>query len=257
MIKAVFLDIDGTMLSFETHRVPDNTRMALREARSKGIKIFVSTGRHSSDIINLDGLEFDGYITLNGAYCRIGHQVIFKKHIPHDDLAAFVRYDEEIKPVPCFFVEANRVYANREDELVTQMMDLVEFTPRPIVPSHEFLGKEIFQLTAFFPDEDESTIMQHLPGCGVTRWYPTFADIVALGVDKSVGLDQVGAYFGIATDEMMAIGDGGNDISMIRHAGIGVAMGNAGEDVKKAADYITTSVDDDGIGHAFRKFGII
>lgn len=257
MIKAVFLDIDGTMVSFETHRVPDNTKMALREARSRGVKVFVSTGRHSSDIINLDDLEFDGYITLNGAYCRVGDQVIFKKHIPREDLAAFIRYDEEIKPVPCFFVETDRVYANREDKIVTRMMELVEFTPRPIVPSHEFLGKEIFQLTAFFSAEDEPTVMQHLPGCEATRWYPTFADIVARGVDKSVGLEQIGAYFGFTKDEMIAIGDGGNDISMIRYAGIGIAMGNAGEDVKKAADYITTSVDDDGIGNAFRKFGLI
>jgi Cof subfamily protein (haloacid dehalogenase superfamily) len=257
MIKAVFLDIDGTMLSFETHRVPDNTRMALQEARNRGIKIFVSTGRHGSDIINLDGLEFDGYITLNGAYCWIGDQVIFKKHIPHEDLAAFIHYDEAVKPVPCFFVEADHVFANREDALVTQMMELVEFTPRPVVPSHEFLGKEIFQLTAFFPDEDESTVMQHLPGCGVTRWYPTFADIVARDIDKSVGLERIGACFGFNRDEMMAIGDGGNDISMIQYAGIGIAMGNADENVKRIADYVTASVDDDGIGKAFRKFGII
>lgn len=257
MIKAVFLDIDGTMVSFQTHCVPDNTKQALREARSRGIKIFVSTGRHSSDINNLGDLEFDGYITLNGAYCRVGEQVVFKKHIPHEDVAAFIRYDEEVEPVPCFFVESDRVYANRKDELVTQMMDLVEFTPRPIVPSREFLGREIFQLTAFFPAERDAEIMQHLPGCDTARWYPTFADIVARGVDKSVGLEKVGAHFGFKKEEMMAIGDGGNDISMIQYAGTGVAMGNANEEVKQVANYITTSVDDDGVGNAFRHFGII
>lgn len=257
MIKAIFLDIDGTMVSFQTHRVPDNTKQALREARSRGVKLFVSTGRHCSDINNLGDLEFDGYITLNGAYCRIGEQVIFKKHIPFDDLAAFIRYDEEVEPLPCFFVEADRVLANRKDELVTQMMDLVEFTPRPILPSRTFLGKEIFQLTAFFPAERDAKIMQHLPGCVSTRWYPTFADIVARGIDKSIGLEKVGAHFGVKKEEMMAIGDGGNDISMIQYAGIGVAMGNAGDEIKQAADFVTTSVDDDGIGHAFRQFGII
>lgn len=257
MIKAIFLDIDGTMVSFNTHRVPDNTKKALREAREKGVKIFVATGRHSSDINNLDNLEFDGYITLNGAYCRVGHEVVFKKNIPHEDVAAFVRYEEEVEPIPCFFVEAGCVSANREDELVSQMMKLVEFTPRPIIPSREFLHKEIFQLTAFFPIEREDEIMKFLPGCAATRWYPTFTDIVARGVDKSVGLDKIGAYFGFHKDEMMAIGDGGNDISMLQHAGIGVAMGNAGEDVKQAANYVTTSVDDDGVGNALRHFGVI
>ena len=257
MIKAVFLDIDGTMVSFETHCVPDNTKDALREVRKKGVKVFVATGRHSSDIINLGDLEFDGYITLNGAYCKIGNEVVFKKSMPRDIIEAFVRYETETAPIPCFFVEADRVTANMTDELMDQMMALVKFPPRPVFPSKENIDKEIFQMSAFFPIEREAEIMKRLPGCTTTRWYPTFTDINAIGVDKSVGLSKIGDYFGFSIDEMMAFGDGGNDISMIKYAGTGVAMGNAGEEVKLAADYITTSVDDDGIGNALRHFGVL
>ena len=257
MIKAVFLDIDGTMVSFKTHRVPDNTKNALREVRKKGIKVFVSTGRSCSDINNLDDLEFDGYITLNGALCRVGDEVVFKKSIPSEDVRSFIRYIEEVEQMSCFFVEAGKVSANMEDELMTQMMELVKFTPRPILPLKEFLDKEIFQMTAFFPIEREDEIMRHLPGCTSARWYPTFTDIVAVGVDKSVGLAKMGEYFGFGVDEMMALGDGGNDISMLKYAGVGVAMGNAGEDVKHVADYVTTSVDDDGVGNALRHFGVL
>jgi Cof subfamily protein (haloacid dehalogenase superfamily) len=257
MIKAVFLDIDGTMVSFETHRVPDNTKKALKEARDRGIKVFVATGRSGSDINNLDDLEFDGYITVNGAYCMVGDKVVFKKNIEREDVEAFVRYVEEIEPIACFFVEADRVSANMINEQMAQMMKFVKFTPRPVLPSREFIGKEIFQMTAFFPVEHEEKLMAHLPGCEATRWYPTFADIVARGVDKSVGMEKIGEYLGFKADEMMAIGDGGNDISMIKYAGAGVAMGNAGEEVKLAADYITTSVDDDGVGNAFRHFALL
>ena len=257
MIKAVFLDIDGTMVSFETHRVPENTKKALREARDKGVKVIVATGRSGTDINNLDNLEFDGYITVNGAYCTIGDEVIFKKGIFREDVEAFVRYVEEVEPMSCFFVEADRVSANMMNEQMARMMELVKFTPRPILPSREFIDKEIFQMTAFFPVEDEEKLMKHLPGCVATRWYPTFADIVARGVDKSIGMEKIGEYFGFGADEMMAIGDGGNDISMIKYAGTGVAMGNAGEDVKLVADYVTTSVDDDGIGNALRHFGVL
>ncbi|MDR2681275.1 MAG: Cof-type HAD-IIB family hydrolase [Tannerella sp.] len=257
MIKAIFLDIDGTMVSFNTHRIPENTKQVLREAGRRGVKIFVATGRHRSDINNLDDLEFDGYITLNGGYCFVGDEVIFKKHIPREDVEAFVRYGEEVEPVPCFFVEADRVSADMEDEYMISMMKLVKFEPRPVVPAREFINREVFQLTAFFPPEREAEIMKHLPGCAATRWYPTFADIVARGIDKSAGLEKAGAYFGFGTGEMMAIGDGGNDISMIKYAGVGVAMGNAGEEVKRAADYVTTSVDDDGIGNALRHFGVV
>ena len=257
MIKAVFLDIDGTMVSFQAHHVPENTRKALHEARNNGLKLFVATGRHSSDIIHLGGLVFDGYMTLNGAICQVGNEVIFKKAIPQEDIAAFIRYEEEIEPIPCFFVEEDKVSINREDALITQMMDMVEFSPRQLVPSHAFLHKEIFQLTAFFPAEREFELLKHFPNCELSRWYPTFADLVARGVDKSVGLEKIGAYCGFSADEMMAIGDGGNDISMIRYAGIGVAMENANDEVKSAANYITTSVENDGVGNALRHFGLI
>ena len=257
MIKAVFLDIDGTMVSFDTHRVPDTTIRALHEARRRGVKVFVATGRSGRDIDNLCGLEFDGYITLNGAYCCVGDEVVFKKSIPVEDVAAFVRYVEEVEPVSCFFVEAGKVSANMMNEQMAQMMEMVKFTPRPIVPSREFVGREIFQMTAFFPLEQERSIMELLPECVSTRWYPTFTDIVARGVDKGVGLEKIGEYFGFSADEMMALGDGGNDISMIKYAGVGVAMGNAGDEVKLAADYVTTSVDDDGVGNALRHFGVL
>jgi Cof subfamily protein (haloacid dehalogenase superfamily) len=256
MIKAIFLDIDGTMVSFNTHRVPENTKKVLRKARSNGVKIFVATGRHRSDINNLDDLEFDGYITLNGGYCFTGDEVIFKKHIPREDVEAFVRYSEDVEPIPCIFMEADRISANMENEYMVSMMGRVKFQVRPIVPARELISKKIFQLTAFFPSEREDGIMKRLSGCTATRWYPTFADIVARGVDKSAGLEKTGAHFGVSAAEMMAIGDGGNDISMIKYAGTGVAMGNADEEVKRAADYITTSVDDDGVGNALRHFGV-
>ena len=257
MIKAVFLDIDGTMVSFKTHRVPDNTKIALLEARNRGVKIFVCTGRSATDINNLDDMEFDGYITVNGAFCMVGEKVIFKKSIAAEDIRSFIRYVEEIEPISCFFVEKDKVSANMINEQMKQMMKIVEFTPRPTLPIREFADKEIFQLTAFFSVEHEEKLMKHLPGCVSTRWYPTFADIVACGVDKSVGMQKFGEYFGFVRDEMMAIGDGGNDIPMIKYAGVGVAMGNADDEVKLAADFIASSVDEDGVGNAFRYYGIL
>ena len=65
------------------------------------------------------------------------------------------------------------------------------------------------------------------------------------------------AHFGIPASDTMAFGDGGNDIEMLRFAGVGVAMGNAGEEVRLAADYVTDDVDHDGIQNALRRFGVI
>ena len=75
MVKAIFFDIDGTLVSFETHKIPASTQEALKTLRDKGIKIFIATGRPQCLINNLGDLEFDGYITVNGSYCfTAGHQ---------------------------------------------------------------------------------------------------------------------------------------------------------------------------------------
>lgn len=89
------------------------------------------------------------------------------------------------------------------------------------------------------------------------RWYPTFADIIASGVDKGVGIDQFCNYHGFSLEETMAFGDGGNDLEMLRHAAIGIAMGNADDDVKQAADYVTNDVDDEGVFKALQHFGLV
>ena len=109
----------------------------------------------------------------------------------------------------------------------------------------------------FKQDEDLEVFSHVLKHCEPMRWYPLFADIIARGNSKSHGIDKVIEYYGIDLKDTMAFGDGGNDIPMLRHAGIGVAMGNAAPEVQNAANYITTSVDEDGILNALKHFGIL
>lgn len=87
MIKALFFDIDGTLVSFNTHTIPQSTLNAIAELRKKGIKLFISTGRPRVAINNLGNLEFDGYITMNGSYCfGENDEVIYKSPIPKSDV---------------------------------------------------------------------------------------------------------------------------------------------------------------------------
>ena len=74
MIKALFFDIDGTLVSFNTHKIPDSTIQAIEQAKEKGIQVYISTGQPFSLINNIDEIShlIDGYITVNGAYCFIG-----------------------------------------------------------------------------------------------------------------------------------------------------------------------------------------
>ena len=119
------------------------------------------------------------------------------------------------------------------------------------------MQQRILQLTPFFSVDYERELMARIPSCTSGRWHPAFTDITAQGADKGEGMLAMAAHFSLDSQYTMAFGDGGNDASMIRTAGIGVAMGNALDTLKQEADYTTTSVDDDGVLNALRHFSIV
>lgn len=257
MVKAIFFDIDGTLVSFQTHRLPESTVWALDRLREKGVRLFIASGRQKRFINNLGTQEFDGYVTLNGGYCLAGaDKPIYKHRIPPEDIAALIRYQEEVEPFPCALVEEEETYLNYANETTEAIGRMLNFDP-PVRPLSENRRKDVFQLIAYFGEGEERRIMSVLPHCEATRWNPLFADVIPAGSSKAVGIDKMLAYFGIPLADTMAFGDGGNDVSMLRHVGIGVAMGNAGDEARRAADYVTTSVDEDGILNALRHFGVI
>ena len=261
MTKALFFDIDGTLVSFQTHAIPASTIEALTLAHEKGIQIFIATGRAMAEINNLDELQsrglIDGYITMNGSYCFVGDEIIYKRPIPKEEVVTLARISEE-RGYACIFVGEKDVWVCQESEELRRLFyDFLKVKEFPVVPFEEVTDREIFQMTPFFSPEDEQTIAPQLPNSEFGRWYHVFVDITAKGNTKQNAIDKFVERFGFKLEETMAFGDGGNDIGMLRHAGIGIAMGNAKDDVKAAADYVTASVDEDGIAKALKHFGVI
>ncbi|MCD7901858.1 MAG: Cof-type HAD-IIB family hydrolase [Bacteroides sp.] len=256
MIKALFFDIDGTLVSFKTHTIPSSTIDAINQAKQKGLKVFISTGRPKVIINNLGPLKFDGFITMNGAYCFIGDEVIYKNSIPREDVEAVIKQVENNNLTSVFVTKDNMKVANPSD-LSTEFSKDLAIPQLPNVSIEEILKQEIFQISPFITEEQETDFMKLLPGCASNRWHPTFTDIVAKGNGKQRGIDEIISRIRIKLEETMAFGDGGNDISILRHAAIGVAMGNARDQVKAAADYVTDTVDNDGIWKAFKHFNLI
>ena len=261
MTKALFFDIDGTLVSFQTHVIPASTIEALTLAHEKGIQIFISTGRPTLIINNLDELQsrglIDGYITMNGGYCYVGDEIIYKSPIPKEDVQTMARICQE-RGYACIFVgEHEALVCQPNNELRQIFYNFLGVKEFPVVDFDEALSHEIYQLTPFFSPEDELTIAPQMPQSEFGRWYHSFVDITAKGNTKQNGIDEFIKHFGFKLEETMAFGDGGNDIGMLRHAGVGIAMGNAKDDVKASADYVTTSVDEDGIAKALKHFGVI
>jgi len=261
MIKAIFFDVDGTLLSFETHRIPNSTLESIKLLQDKGIKIFIATGRHKRELKVLNPLVFDAYISLNGSYCYDNkEQVIYKKCIPAADMEVLIKIQQSEKHFPCFLGTENSMELNYEDENVLKMYDLINLSrinPIPFDRWSEIARGEVFQLIAFFDPEHEPHIMSAMPGSTATRWVSLFADVVPKGISKRIGINKVLEHYDISLNETMAFGDGGNDIEMLMHAGIGVAMGNAADNVKQVADYVTDSVDEDGVYNALKHFNIL
>jgi Cof subfamily protein (haloacid dehalogenase superfamily) len=261
MTKALFFDIDGTLVSFQTHVIPASTIEALTLAHEKGIQIFIATGRPTLIINNLGELQsrglIDGYITMNGGYCYVGDQIIYKSSISDKDVKTIADFCQE-NDYPCIFI-------GEHDASVCQPNDLLRYIFYEHLGVKEFpeesfekaTQREVYQMTPFFNPEQEKEILPHVKECEFGRWHPAFVDITALGNTKQNGIDEFIKHFGFTLEETMAFGDGGNDIGMLRHAGIGIAMGNANDEVKAAADYVTDSVDEDGIFKALKHFGII
>ena len=110
----------------------------------------------------------------------------------------------------------------------------------------------------FIPSVEDEEFSKKLPsGCKLTRWGSHGADIIAKNGGKAVGMQLFKDILGVSPKEMMAFGDAQNDMDMLAYAGIGVAMGNAEDEVKQVADFVTLSVDEDGILYALEKYGIL
>ena len=257
---ALFFDIDGTLVSFQTHEIPPSTILALTQAKANGHRVFIATGRPPIIITNLGAIEhlIDGYVTTNGALCFVGSEIVACNAIPQEEARRVV--DDAVAKRYGLIVIGERDIAVLDpkgdvDDIFRRQLAVQNLNQAK--PVEEVLSQRVLQLTAFFDSDYERLMMTRIPGCISGRWHPAFTDITAWGADKGEGLLLMATREGIDPKYTMAFGDGGNDTSMIRAAGIGVAMGNAIEALKKEADYVTTSVDDDGILNALRAFAII
>ena len=257
---ALFFDIDGTLVSFKTHEIPPSTIFALTQAKANGHRLFIATGRPPLIITNLSAIEhlIDGFVTTNGALCFIGDKIVRCKNIVPDEARWLVR-DAQEKNYGIIVIgekdvavldpqgEVDRIFRH---ELAVKNLNQAK-------PIDDVLHQRILQLTPFFPEDYERELMAHIPHCTSGRWHPAFTDITAQGADKGEGLLTMAAYLGLDPQYTIAFGDGGNDSSLIKTAGIGVAMGNALDTLKQEANYVTTSVDEDGVLNALQHFGLV
>lgn len=257
-IKALFFDVDGTLVSFDTHQVPQSAINALRQAHEAGIKIIIATGRTSTDLHELKDVPYDAVIALNGANCVLRDgTVISRREIACADFRKMKKLAEQYGFVLGLEMD-DGVFVDRVDQAVIDLARLVAH-PVPLVVDLEqkFAEGTCCQMCVYCDEQTEKRVLSHIPGLSASRWNPYFSDINVAGTSKAEGLTEFCSYYGFDISQTAAFGDGGNDISMLRAAGCGVAMGGASDAVKASADYVTLSVDEDGIKKALIHLDVV
>ena len=256
MIKAAFFDIDGTLISHTLNAVPESTRTALEKLSEKGIKRVAATGRHmvELELLPLENINFDAYITLNGQLCLDAQgNIVSGSPITGGDKECIIKLFQE-KSIPIMLVEKESMYINFVNQYV-------EFAQRaistPVPDLGTYTGNEIYQAIVYLDKENEAIIANQLSDCKVIRWNDYAVDIIAATGGKSTGIKEYLKANEIKIEETMAFGDAENDVDMLKYVQTGVAMGNAKDCVKEIADYITSSVDDDGIMNALVALKVI
>ena len=257
-IKAIFFDVDGTLISHRKHAVPTSTIRAISRLRKQGILTFIATGRHPIELKKLlpDNLEFDAYLCLNGMYCFNKNEVIGIKPIPKEDIKGLLQSLDQTA-FPCTFITQDEMYMNYANDLVVEVQHDISSDVAEIKDISNVLQEDILQVIPYGLDDTQmNEVLKCMPHCKATSWHERARDIIVKDGGKDIGIKEILQYYNLELSEIMAFGDGDNDVKMLEIAGVSVAMGNGNANVKAVADYITDDIDEDGIEKALHHYGI-
>lgn len=249
---AVFLDIDGTLLS-DSFIIPSENLDAIRKAREKGHMVFINTGRSWGNIppvLMEQFRDFDGIISGIGSMITINGETVYKSFMSEDIIRRVMEYVFTHREYWAIFEGVSNVYSVFNDARMTRdyEIELESSDDYKKVCSDDdiqviAMGKTVSDdFRKLF--EEELTVFQ----------FETYADLVKKGLNKAVGIEKVLEITGIRRENTIAIGDSNNDYDMLRYAGVGVAMANSQQSILDMADYITESNRDNGVAKAIEKF---
>lgn len=263
--RMIVLDLDGTLTNRNKEITP-KTKEALFELKRQGGVIVLASGRPTYGIMplarELELHKTGGYVlSFNGGRiidCSTG-QTVFAKELPVESNETIIRlskehgvniltYEDDLIITP----DASDEYVKKEAAInkleVKEIKDIESYVTFPVV---KFLMLEEGDILQNVEPKVKAFLGRDY---SVYRSEPFFLEVLPKGIDKAASLERLLARLGMSREEMIACGDGYNDLSMIEYAGLGVAMENAVLPVKKAADYVTLSNNDDGIAHVVEKF---
>ncbi len=277
--KIVFLDVDGTLINYET-KLPASAREAVDRARANGHKVYICTGCSKAEIEQRELPDLDGMIGANGGYVEDDGKVVMHQALSKEDVKHIVDWCNERHLG--FYLESNSgMYYNswfREQAPGTMMKYAqgkgADESAAKNAADH-FIGGMIylegedlyrddvnkisFILSSYQDHLDSKTEFPHLIAntWGGKGEMALFGDLGPTGITKRHAIQVLLDYLNADQKDTISFGDAKIDLSMFELCAYNVAMGNGGPEIKEAADYVTTDVDDDGLKNAFEYLGLI
>ena len=255
--KIIFFDIDDTLRNSKTGFIPSTIPTAFKQLRDKGILTGIATGRGIFGVVpEIKALKPDFFVTLNGAYIEDKKgNVIYSNKIAKDKVEEYITWTKEVG-IDYGLVGSHAAKLSRRTEMISQAID-------PIYPDLEvdpdFYQKEdIYQMWTFEEQGDDLVLPESLASTlRMVRWHEHSSDVVPISGSKAAGVAKVVDQLGLKPENVMVFGDGLNDLELFDYAGISIAMGISHDKIKEKADYITKTLEEDGIFDALEGFGMV
>jgi Cof subfamily protein (haloacid dehalogenase superfamily) len=259
--KLLAVDVDGTLLN-NNREITEKTKRAIHQVIDRGVIFTISSGRPVQGVAMITeqlGVDIP-VITYNGAMVITGSskKVIYSCTLREEDAVLIEKLGRERNTTMAIWAD-NQLFVNRPDERAAQYSQLSGTEPKLYRDVRDLLEKGINKMLWYDEIQRINTFEREMrgllsPSVNFHTSQPIFLEFVDVKASKAIALGKLGEHYGIRREEMIAVGDGFNDLSMIEYAGLGVAMDNAPAEIKKAADFVTLSNENDGVAHVIEKF---
>lgn len=254
--KLIFFDIDGTLLDHDK-KLPASTKEAIRQLKQAGHQVAIATGRGPFMFKNIrEELDIDSFVSYNGQYVEWKHTPIFKNPISTELLQQLTDFADG-NGHPLVYMDVETMKSNTEYHVHIEQSIATLKQRHPAYDAEFYRSRDIYQSLVFCTIEEEPLYRERFPDLDFIRWHPFSMDVLPSGGSKAKGIEAMISRLGILKEDIYAFGDYLNDIEMLEFAGTSVAMGNAPDVVKQAANYVTRDVTDDGIMHGLRMVGLL
>lgn len=264
MRKLLFFDIDGTILTEGEHRyIPESAKKAIRQLQENGHLCFINTGRSWSEINeNISNLGFDGFVCGCGTYIRYHDEILLAKKLP-PELTDRVMEQLEHCRLEWLLEGEHAIYYSTEPytthigDFHREYHQLFPDACVDLPPETRGLHFDKFCI-CIRPDSDLSSFMDYFKEefTFIDRGHG-FYEVVPTGCSKASGIQFLMDHFQVPLEDTIAIGDSTNDMPMLEFAGLSIAMKKSDPVVLETVDYVTDTVENDGIYKAMEHFGLI